>query len=81
MSDFLEVLLYIIIGFWVLRLLLRWGLPYLLKYVVKYASKKAENQFNKRQQNPFDDTNHQNKQKSKKSDEKLGEYIDYEEID
>lgn len=82
MSDFFEVLLYIIIGFWILRLLLRWALPYLLKYFVKYAAKKAENQFHQNRQNPFDsNTRSHTKQKKEKSDDKVGEYIDYEEID
>ena len=82
MSDFLEVLLYIVIGFWILRLLLKLAMPYLLKYFVKYVSKKTEQKFNSNQQNPFNNPSQSNKtQKSKKPDQKLGEYIDYEEID
>lgn len=81
MQDFLEVLLYIIIGFWVMRLVLRWALPHLLRYFVQHASKKAESQFHTRKQDTNAQNNSYQKNKKKMSNEKVGEYIDFEEID
>ncbi|WP_394758391.1 DUF4834 domain-containing protein [Flavobacterium sp.] len=71
------------IGFYYLvKFLGRIFLPILLKKVVD----KAQDNFNKHQgQNPFNQTNNQDSQTSKKENPKptkqVGDYIDYEEVE
>ncbi|WP_454244546.1 hypothetical protein [Psychroflexus sp. MBR-150] len=84
MQDFFITLLYIVIGFWILRLIFKWAFPYLLKYFVQYLGKKAQKRYENHSQNPFEkqqDYSKHSKTSSKQDKEKVGEYIDFEEID
>lgn len=84
MQDFFITILYVIIGFWVLRLILKFTFPYLLKYFVQYLGKKAQKRYNSSTQNPFqkeEQSSERPNASSKEDKEKVGEYIDFEEID
>jgi hypothetical protein len=85
MDSFFITLLYIIIGFWILRIILKWAFPYLIKFFIQYIGKKAKKQYDNSNQNPFQNSqssSNQSDPKAKQSDkEKVGEYIDFEEID
>lgn len=84
MQDFLEVLLYIIVGFWILRLVIQWVFPHLLKYFLRKMTHKAQKGFESQHSEGFQNkkqSNQQFKSQSKDDKEKVGEYIDFEEID
>lgn len=84
MQDFLETVLYIIIGLWILSLIVRWAFPHLLKYFISRMTKKAQKGFDdqNRDQHSQNKTSQQKFKSRPKSDkEKVGEYIDFEEID
>lgn len=84
MESFLTTILYIIIGFWLLRLVLKWASPYLLKFFIQYMGKKAQKRYEDPNQNPFQkhqQSFEQSKTSSKQDKEKVGEYVDFEEID
>ncbi len=66
----IKVLLFIILGYYLLRLVS----PFLLRYFISRLSKNVEKEFRK---NNRENTKDQNKSKSSN----MGEYIDYEEID
>ena len=71
METFFEIVLIII----VLSFLLRKLTPYIIAYFLKRLQKKMRNKFDQNINKDF----HTPQKKEKK--EKLGEYIDYEEID
>ncbi|MDN6310467.1 MAG: DUF4834 family protein [Flavobacteriaceae bacterium] len=84
--DFLENLLIILLVFFALRIILKWAAPYIFKFFMKKVQSKFENQFNPNQQsrrNHKDDQDIINERQSsrKTNDKKVGEYIDYEEIE
>ena len=84
MLDFLETILYIIIGLWILRLVVKWAFPYILKYFISRMSKKAQKGFEDQkgaQHGQNRETSQQSKSRPKSDKEKVGEYIDFEEID
>ena len=66
----IKVLLFIILGYYLLRLVS----PFLLRFFISRLSKNVEKEFRK---NNREKTKDQNKSKSSN----MGEYIDYEEID
>ena len=66
----IKVLLFIILGYYLLRLVS----PFLLRFFISRLSKNVEKEFRK---NNRENTKGQNKSKSSN----IGEYIDYEEID
>ena len=66
----IKVLLFIILGYYLLRLVS----PFLLRFFISRLSKNVEKEFGK---NNKENTKDQNKSKSSN----MGEYIDYEEID
>ena len=66
----IKVLLFIILGYYLLRLVS----PFLLRFFISRLSKNVEKEFRK---NNREKTKDQNKSKSSN----IGEYIDYEEID
>ena len=83
-SDVLEVILIILLVYFGFKILIRWFGPILLRYFLKRVGKQFEKkfgQFNQQQKTP--DTSSLNKKpaKRKKSNNEVGEYIDYEEID
>ncbi len=84
MQDFLEILLYIIIGLWIFRLIVKWAFPHVLKFFLRQMTKKAEKGFQDQTRAQYEkkkETNQQFKSRSKSDKEKVGEYIDFEEID
>ena len=84
MQDFFEILIYIIVGFWIFSLLLRWAFPHLIKFFIGRMAKKAKNSFNNDNSQPFGNTSdrkNKNNRQIKNNKEKVGEYIDFEEID
>ncbi|MDN6280154.1 MAG: DUF4834 family protein, partial [Psychroflexus sp.] len=69
-----------------LRIIIKWSAPYIFKFFMKKVQSKFENQFNPNQQsrrNHKDDQDIINERQSsrKTNDKKVGEYIDYEEIE
>jgi hypothetical protein len=79
---FLKTLLIILLVYFAIKLLARYLGPLLLKYIFKKVQKNMENQFNPHQTEPKKDTRKSNKTFNRKSkDGKVGEYIDYEEIE
>ena len=87
-SGFLRTLIYIIAIFYVLKFLARLFLPMLVKKVVEKAGENFQkqqqhNRGNSWQKRPNDDEVIIDTAKAKKSREtkKVGEYVDYEEIE
>lgn len=84
--DFLETLLIILLVFFALRIILKWAAPFIFKYFMKKVQNKFESQFNNQQQSrprqkSDQDIINDNKSSRRTNDKKVGEYIDYEEID
>ncbi|MDO4228712.1 MAG: DUF4834 family protein [Capnocytophaga sp.] len=92
LEGFIGVLLTIILIIMGLRLLLRFLAPYMMRYFIKKVEQKFGEQFQQSQnqhQNPFKqqsegkqtiDTNNAQSQ-NPQSKKKVGEYIDFEEVD
>ncbi|RZP04481.1 MAG: DUF4834 family protein [Flavobacteriales bacterium] len=89
MNSFLETILTILLVYYGLKILFKFLKPYLLKYMVKKATKGFGNAFGR---NPFQEekarkseegkiTIDQQKRSPKTSKKKVGEYIDFEELD
>ncbi|MGX7668595.1 DUF4834 family protein [Flavobacterium pedocola] len=81
-TGFIRTLLWIIFIYYVLKFLMRLLAPYLFQQVVK----KAEENFKQQQQNYQQQSNQQTQQQSSqdempKEKKKVGEYIDFEEIE
>ena len=77
--GFLSTLLYILLGFYIFRWLLRVFAPKIMAFAIKRLQKKMNQSFK-----GFDqETSHQPKDKpsKKKQKPKVGEYIDFEEIE
>ena len=80
---FLKTLLIILLVYFGIKLLAKYFGPMLMKYFLKKVQRKMQNQFNPGQQEPKSDAQtSRNKFKSKsKPKRKVGEYVDYEEIE
>lgn len=79
---FLKALLIILLVFFGLKLMARYLGPILLKYVFKKVRKNMEDKFNSaRSQTQDKETETSKNFKSKPKESKVGEYVDYEEID
>lgn len=79
---FLKTLLIILLVYFAIKLMAKYFGPLLLKYIFKKVQKNMENQFNPPNQDPKKDTYKSGKTfKSKSKDNKVGEYVDYEEIE
>ena len=89
MNSFLETVLIVLLVYYGLKILFKFLKPYLLKYMVKKATKGFGNAFG---ENPFQPENARKneegkitidplKSSTKTSKSKVGEYIDFEELD
>jgi len=87
MISFLKAILVILLVYLGLKYLLRLLSPYIMRFIAKKAAQRFENTFG---QNPFQQTQKQNRDEvtidksSKKSHKKgkiVGEYIDFEELE
>ncbi len=78
--DFLTTVLYILLGYYALKLLFRYLAPYILKYVVNRFQKKMGMDPAAFNTNPKDQKE-PTSQSTPKSKKPVGEYIDYEEIE
>ena len=78
----LKILLIILLVYYGVKLLGRFFAPLVLKYIFNRVQKKMEQQFNP-PPNDYKNQSSQSKANRKKTpkDDKVGEYIDYEEID
>lgn len=84
LQGILRIVLIIFLVYFGLKILIRWFGPMLLRYVLKKLGNKFQDQY--RQASGFekqkDETILKSKRpKERKSKEKVGEYIDFEEID
>ena len=85
--TFLKVLFFILVFYYLLRLLGRWFAPRLFQYAVKKTEERFQQQYKGYQgshesEAPVGEVSISKKPGSRKKDqESLGEYIDYEEID
>ena len=85
--TFLKVLFFILLFYYLLRLLGRWFAPKLFQYAVKKTEQRFQEQFSQYQgqqdtEAPVGEVSISKKPGTRKKDqESLGEYIDYEEID
>ena len=81
--NFLRTVLIIILVFYVLKFLVKLFAPYLLKKAVDKVQQKAQQQYN--QQEPIVDEGKtivdKKPQSTKESNNSVGEYVDFEEID
>lgn len=79
---FLKASLIILLVYFAIKLMAKYFGPLLLKYIFKKVQKNMENQFNPNQTEDKKDTRKSKKTFNRKSkDDKVGEYIDYEEIE
>lgn len=85
-AEVIRVVLIILLIYFGLKLILRWLGPLLLKYFLRKVGKKFEQQFN--QSDPMQQKKNEGEvsiekkpKNSRKSNNDVGEYIDYEEID
>lgn len=77
-TGLLNMILIIIIVYYVLKFAAKIFGPMLFKYAVNKVEKKVQQQYNQQNQS----TNHETTSKqSKPSTDNLGEYIDYEEVE
>ena len=81
--NFLRTVLVIILVYYVLKFLVKLFAPYLLKKAVDKVQQKAQQQYN--QQEPIVDEGKtvvdKKPQSTKQSNNSVGEYVDFEEID
>ncbi len=84
---FLKTLLILILLYYLLRMLGRWVAPWLFSYAVKKTEKRFREQFQGYQNEVADDGKvgevsiDKNASNQKKSQNNIGEYIDFEEIE
>ncbi len=85
LSGILETVLIILLVYFGIKMLIRWFGPLILKYIMRKVGKKFEDQFNqakKAKEKKEGDVNIEKTPKNQpRSKKKVGEYIDYEEID
>lgn len=86
-ESVLKTILIILLVYFGFKIFVRWFGPLILKYFLGKVGKKFQQQFNQQQQ-PFNKTPKEGKVsidkkpgQGKRSNKKVGEYIDYEEID
>lgn len=82
----LKTILIILLVYFGFKLFIRWFGPLILKYFMRKVGKQFQQQFN--QQEPFSTSKKEpkvkvdkNPVKNRRTNKKVGEYIDYEEID
>ena len=85
-AQVIRVVLIILLIYFGLKLIFRWLGPLLLKYFLRKVGKKFEQQFSRsapgQQRKKEGEVSIERKpKKSRKSNDDVGEYIDYEEID
>lgn len=85
MSGFIRTVLIIVAIFYIFRFLARLLAPYLMKKVIQKAQgsfqQRYEQQFNGNQQQTHTKTNKSAEKPPLRSTKKVGEYIDYEELE
>jgi len=88
MMTFLKTVLIILLIFFGLKFLFRLAMPYLMRYLAKKAGQKMEQAFrgssqydNTRTQKPGNISVDKMPNQNSKNNKKVGEYVDYEEID
>ena len=82
--NFLRTILIIILVYYVLKFLVKLFAPYLLKKAVDKVQKKATQQYNNQQESTVDEGKtvvDKKPQTTKRSNNSVGEYVDFEEID
>lgn len=82
--NFLRTILIIILVYYVLKFLVKLFAPYLLKKAVDKVQKKATQQYNNQQESTVDEGKtvvDKKPQTTKQSNNTVGEYVDFEEID
>ena len=82
-AGFIETLFYILMFYYVFKFLARLFLPYMVKKVVEKAGQNFQQQYQNHQNpNNFEDSNPVNSSDSKpRKNNKVGEYVDFEEIE
>lgn len=85
-SEFIRVVLIILLVYFGIKILFRWFGPIILKFVLKKIGKKFNEKFNqyenpKNSQKEGDVSIEKKPKNQRKSNNSVGEYIDYEEID
>lgn len=87
MVTFLQTILIILLVYYGIKILVKWLTPYFLRYLTRKVGKKFEQSFGS---NPYEHSKNQKvgevtidkgPSKNKKRKSKVGEYVDYEEID
>ncbi len=78
-TGFIKTLFWIIVVYYAFRLIVRLLLPYAMKKVVDKATTQFQNQQRAYQEQQYQSTAQQN-QKPRET-KKVGEYVDFEEID
>ena len=85
--TFLKVLFFILLFYYLLRILGRWFAPKLFQYAVKKTEQRFRDQYQSYQEDQGNEVNIGDVSISKKpgakknNEESLGEYVDYEEIE
>ncbi len=86
-TGFIKAVLYIIIFYYIFKFLARIFLPILFRKVVQKAGQNFQQQYTNQQQNNYQSSNRDEiiydtaKSKNPKTTKKIGEYVDYEEIE
>jgi len=82
-AGFIETLFYILMFYYVFKFLARLFLPYMVKKVVEKAGQNFQHNYqNQQNSNTTQDSNPLNSTDSKpRENKKVGEYVDFEEID
>ena len=86
-SEVLRVVLIVLLIYFGFKIIIRWFGPLLLRYILRKVGKKFEEKFNQfdtsgRSKKKEGDVTIEKKPKNrKKSNNDVGEYVDYEEID
>ena len=82
-AGFIETLCYILFFYYVLKFLARLFLPFMVKKVVDKAGQNFQQQYqNQQNHNNTQDSNPLNSTDSKpRENKKVGEYVDFEEIE
>ena len=85
LTGFLRIILIILLIYYGLKILSRIFAPYLVKYVAKKAEQRFGGQFgqqqSKQEQQKEGEVTIDKAPKTETSNKKVGEYVDYEEID
>lgn len=79
----IETIFYFVVFYYVFKFLAKIFLPILVKKVVQKAGESFQQQYTNQQQNRKEDPvfHHKNKTQKPKETKKVGEYVDFEEID